>query len=282
VGFSESELVYGRAGDMDLAGVLYRPEGDGSGPILIDVHGGAWSSGNLRSGRFYDRKLAEAGFTVLAIEFRFGPDFQHPAASADIAAAVRFVKGGLGIPYTSLGLVGSSSGGHLALYTGLLPDIPAHKTTAVVDDNASSSEISASVDFVIGLWPVSNPIARYQYVLAREQQGEETWGPHFTPDRLAQGHRAYFVTQSAMTEASIPGLLAARKHQHLPAVFIVQPELDLNVPPFINQTLHGALIDSGANVKYKLYPDVAHGFAQADGPQTDTCIADMIDFIRSQ
>lgn len=281
--FSESELVYGRAGDVELVAVLYLPERVDPGPLVIDVHGGAWSSGHLRSGRFYDRELAAAGITVLAVEFRFGPDFHHPAASADITAAIRFVKTGLGVAYTSLGLVGSSSGGHLALYTGLLPDVPEHQTTETASGGAqSSTETSATVDYVIGLWPVSNPIARYQYVLAREQQGEQTWGPNFTPDRLANGHRAYFGSQRAMTDASIPRLLAAGEQQHLPAVFIVQPELDLNVPPFINQTLHGALIDAGADVKYKLYPGVAHGFAQGEGPQTESCIKDMVDYIKSR
>ena len=82
-----------------------------------------------------------------------------------------------------------------------------------------------------------------------------------------------------MNEASIQRILALNKFQDLPRVFVVQPELDLNVPVFMTESLHGALLDAGADVKYKLYRDVAHGFASSEGPQTGSCIEDMIKFI---
>ena len=279
--FTETELIYGRAGSVELQGLLYRPLNSPPFPMVIDIHGGAWSSGHLKSGGYYDRKLAEAGICVLSINFRHGPDFHHPAASADIAAAIRFVKSELGIAYSSLGLVGSSSGGHLSLYTSMLPDIDEHSTTSITTGRTLSipTGVSAVVDFVIALWPVSDPIARYLYVLARIRDGEESWGPMFTPDRLAQGHLAYFQTLKAMHQASIPRLLSAREYQSLPRILIVQPELDLNVPVFINQTLYGALLDIDADATYELYTGVPHGFVREDSPQTRACINSMIDFI---
>jgi len=82
-----------------------------------------------------------------------------------------------------------------------------------------------------------------------------------------------------MSEASIQRLLSASEQQCLPGVFVVQPEPDLNVPIFMSQTLTGALEDAGADVLYKLYPGVAHGFAHAEGEQTAACIDDMVSFI---
>ena len=268
---NEIKLVYRSIDGVELEGLLYQPDGPPPYDLVIDVHGGAWSSGHYESGRFYATKLAEAGICVFAINFRHGPDFSHPSASSDIAAAIRFAKSALGIEYTQIGLVGSSSGGHLALYTSLLPNVAAHQEEA--------ADISAEVDFVIALWPVSNPLARYQYVLAWEQAPQETLGPNFTPDRLARGSMSYFRSREAMNEASIQRILALNKFQDLPRVFVVQPELDLNVPVFMTESLHGALLDAGADVKYKLYRDVAHGFASSEGPQTGSCIEDMIKFI---
>lgn len=278
---SERQLVYGRAGEVELEGLLYVPDQHDPGPLVIDVHGGAWASGHYKSDRFYNRRLAEAGITVLAINFRHAPEFKHPAAPADIAAAVRYARTRLRSDFSSIGLVGSSSGGHLALYTGLLPDHAAHQTTAI--ESASgytlSEGVSAEVDFVVGLWPVSVPLARYHYAVARAHQGRDTWGPNFTPDRLASSTLAYFGSHEAMDKASIPGILARAENSHLPRILLVQPELDLNVPVFINQQLHGALIEAGADVTCKLYPGVAHGFAQGPGPKTDECIEDLIRFI---
>ena len=139
---NETKFVYRSVEGLELEGLLYKPDGPPPYDLVIEVHGGAWSSGHYESGRYYDTKLAEAGICVFAINFRNGPDFSHPLASSDIAAAIRFAKSSLGIEYKQIGLVGSSSGGHLALYTSLLPNVAAHQ-----DD---STDISAEVDFVIG------------------------------------------------------------------------------------------------------------------------------------
>ena len=223
--------------------------------------------------RNYDRKLAAESFCVLAIDFRQGPDHQHPAASADICAAIRFAKQTdmLGFNPARVGLIGSSSGGHLALLAGIKPNIGEHQGTLINTRNGfiNADNENAAVEFVVALWPVSNPIARYQYARAREQDDPSTWGPNFTPSRLAQGHLAYFSNQEAMSEASIQRILAAREFQSLPRTLIVQPALDLNVPVFMSQTLVGALLDAGCEVTYKLYQDVAHGFAHVESEQTN-------------
>ena len=277
---TESELTYARNGEQALLAVLYQPERPNN-TFLIDVHGGAWSSGDRKSGRYYDRRLAETGITILAIDFSDGPEHHHPAASADVCAAVRFVR----THYASdkLGLIGSSSGGHLALLAALKPDVPEHRATEIASGTTFiSSETTAGVDFVIALWPVSNPIARYQYVTAWAQQDKQLWGSRFQPDRLAEGHLAYFTNTDNMNEASIQRILQAGEHQALPPVFIVQPALDQNVPVFMSETLLGAILDAGGEALYRVYPDVPHGFAHVAGPQTEQCLEDIQEFINIQ
>jgi acetyl esterase/lipase len=57
----EDDFVYARAGDTELRAHTYRPKHDATLPAIIDVHGGAWSSGDRMSGALYDRALATAG-----------------------------------------------------------------------------------------------------------------------------------------------------------------------------------------------------------------------------
>lgn len=268
--YTEREYIYKRDGNLELSALVYRPNAhrDAKLPLIIDIHGGAWSSGHRKSGRHYDRLLAAAGNCVVAIDFRQGPDFKHPASVVDILAAIQWCSNAppFDVKPASIGLVGSSSGGHLALYAALDPD-------------EIDREAAARIDYVIALWPVSNPLARYQYVTARLHEDPATF-TRFAPDRLKAGHEAYYSSMQQMHDAAIGNLLLSGRHGELPPVFIVQPEQDQNVPVMMSQTLAGAFELAGGDVAYKLYPGVAHGFAHTEGPQTDACIADMIAFIQ--
>lgn len=270
--FTETEQAYTRRDAEDLMCVVYRPDtaSRASVPVVVDVHGGAWSSGHRKSGRHYDRALAQAGICVVAIDFRQGPDHKHPAAIEDIADAIRWTKHDLDVDAAGIGLIGSSSGGHLAMFAALNPD-----------EHGSRADVSACVDHVIALWPVSNPVARYQYATARLHEDPSTF-VRFAPERLKAGHDAYFVDRQQMSDAAIQNVLLSEKFSHLPPVFIVQPELDQNVPVMMSQTLAGAWELAGGRVTYKLYEGVEHAFAHAEGEKTDECIADMIEFIRAQ
>jgi len=275
----KSEVIYGDAGDLALVATLYLPRRrEQPMPLIIDIHGGAWSSGGRGAGEHYDQSLCAAGMAVLAIDFRQGPEHQHPSGSADVACAVRFARQHAtqwGITPSSIGLVGSSSGGHLALLAALSPNTSDHQSST---PRGTLVDADARVDWVIALWPVSNPLARYHYVIARLPEAAQT-RPVFKPDRLLQGHQAYFSSEQDMEDAAIQHILMSGEFQQLPSLFIVQPELDQNVPIFMSQTLFGAWQQAGGDACYKLYPGVAHGFAHREGEQTELCIADMIRFI---
>ena len=88
--FTEQDLDFAQADGITLQGTLYRPAvTDGADlPVLIDIHGGVWSSLHRKAGRYYCRELASRGLCVFAIDFRQGPEFKHPTASSDVAAAV--------------------------------------------------------------------------------------------------------------------------------------------------------------------------------------------------
>ncbi len=259
----EHDEIWSRFDDLDFQVRIYRPtDVEGPLPAVLDVHGGAWTTGDRTNGALYNRALAEAGFLVAAIDFRHGPRFQHPAASEDVANAVRWLRQNhmrLGLNPDSIGLLGSSSGGHLALLAGIVPDRYR---------NAQSSAIAATVSYIIALWPVSDPWYRYRY--ARRAHIE----------RLVAAHETYYGTESAMREASVPRLVTAGEAEVLPPTLIVQPGEDGNVPIEMTFDLLRAWQGRNGYIEYAHFPEQPHAFGHRPSDATTTLVKVLIAFAR--
>jgi acetyl esterase len=271
----EDDFIYARAGGVELRAHSYRPKTSGLRAAIIDVHGGAWSSGDRMQGAHYDRALASSGLYVLAIDFRQAPAAQHPAANRDISAAVRYLRANatqLSIDPASIGLVGSSSGGHLAMLAGLLPSSDQHRGTEISNGGGFVlvDDADASVRYVIALWPVSDPAHRYEYA-KRVGRGE-----------LLKSHDAYFGSFEAMHRASVPRVLRAKEATQLPPLFVVQPGNDANIPREMTFDLISAYQDAGGRVDYQFYPNRAHAFGHRASEDTDRLVAAMRDFIAAE
>src|SRR3989442_2179531 len=127
----ESDVPFAKPLGLELLARVYRPK---NGPMqnlpaLVDVHGGAWNANDRTVGAQHGRGLAACGLVVVSLDFRQGPDHQHPAASADVAAGVRWARANareLQIDAGRIGLTGHSSGGHLALLVSVTPGAEAH------------------------------------------------------------------------------------------------------------------------------------------------------------
>jgi hypothetical protein len=63
---------------------VYMPEKQGKFPALLDVHGGAWTSGGCSDNEKIDLSLAASGMVVFAIECRKAPTYTYPAQVVDI------------------------------------------------------------------------------------------------------------------------------------------------------------------------------------------------------
>jgi acetyl esterase/lipase len=249
---------------------------------LVDVHGGAWARLDRTAGAQHGRALAACGLVIVAVDFRQGPDHQHPAASADVAAAVRWVRAHarrLGVDPARVGIIGSSSGGHLALLVGVKPGAPEHAGTPIVLPDGSL-DVAASDDavaFVLALYPVADPLARYRYVLGRKDEPADPSG--FDAGRLIASHQGYFKNEAAMADASVTRIVGAGQARALPPVWVAQPELDDNVPAAITEALVRAYAGAGGHIERVHFPGARHGFIQRASPDTDKCIALMRDFI---
>src|SRR4051794_30454997 len=108
-----------------LAADVYRPHGAGPFPGMLVVHGGAWRIGARIDLAALAQKLAENGYTAVAIDYRLAPTYKFPAQIHDCQAAVRWMRSHaseLKIDPTRIGGFGYSAGGHLVTLLGTLDD----------------------------------------------------------------------------------------------------------------------------------------------------------------
>src|SRR5229473_5026783 len=118
------DIEYDRPEGTPLLARFYGPEGEPPFPAVLEVHGGAWTSGDRFNNVAIAEYLAAHGIVVLSIEFRMPPAGRYPETVADVNFGIRFLKANAEKFATRRELVGglgTSSGGHLLLLNALRP-----------------------------------------------------------------------------------------------------------------------------------------------------------------
>ena len=106
---------------------VYRPQGAGPFPALLDLHGGAWNNKDRKAEEPMDRALAASGVLVVAIDLTLAPEAPYPASVQDANYGVRWLKAKAASwngDASRLGIYGSSSGGHVAQLLAMRPHDP--------------------------------------------------------------------------------------------------------------------------------------------------------------
>jgi acetyl esterase len=283
----ETDTPFARPAGAELLARIYRPRGAADRPFgaVVYVHGGAWARLDRTADAIMCGALAASGVVVVALDFRQAPDHRFPVASADVAAGVRYARahaGRLGGDPARIGLLGSSSGGQLALLHAVRPDAPQAAGTPIVrpDGSLDPAPSDARVAFVVALYPVADPLARYHYALSREHEPPPPSG--FDAKRLIASHRAFFADEAAMEAASVTRIVSAGLATALPSIWVAQPDLDDNVPAAITEAFVKAYQGAGGAVEHAHFPGARHGFVQQASPDTDRCVTLVRDFIGRQ
>jgi acetyl esterase len=99
---------------------LYRPQGGTSAlPVLLYVHGGGWTFGDVDSHDRCMRILAqESGAAVLGFDYRLAPEHPFPAALDDTRAALAWIRAHgarSGLDAGRIAIGGDSAGANIAL-----------------------------------------------------------------------------------------------------------------------------------------------------------------------
>lgn len=191
------EIEYLRHGERPLGLKLFRPSGKGPFPLVIDLHGGAWTKGDPSECDDRAAVLARSGIAVAALSFRHAAD-GYPTSLVDINYATRWAKANaerLGTRPDMIGLCGQSSGGHLGMLSAMRPADPRYAAIALP---AGSPAVDATVRCVGMLWPVINPLSRYRHAL-RLRAGANP--PGWTAD-IPERHDIYWGTEAKMAEGN--------------------------------------------------------------------------------
>jgi acetyl esterase/lipase len=246
------DIEYLRHGDEPLLARLYRPTGQGPFPALIDVHGGAWASGDRLNNAPLDEALAKSGIVVLAVDFRMPPKHRYPESIADIHFSLRWLKAHaqeFGSRRELVSALGTSSGGHQLLLAALKPGDPRYASVPLREAPGED----AGLPYIVLCWPISDPLARYRMV---REKGNT---------RLVEAHDAYWASEAEMAEGN-PLLILERGEAvtPLPPAVIVQGTADDNVTPDMADRFASAYRARGGQIELHKFAGQPHTFIVRD------------------
>lgn len=110
---------------QELMGDIIRPDNDQIYPAVIMIHGGGWTRRARNDMDSLSQTVAESGFVVFNVSYRFAPEFQFPAQVHDIQLAAKWLRENAadhGLNPQQIATWGYSSGAHLAAMLGVIGD----------------------------------------------------------------------------------------------------------------------------------------------------------------
>jgi acetyl esterase/lipase len=127
----DADISYAGHGTKNLLDIWRRPDLDPAGraPVLLQVPGGAWASGDKR-GQAHPlmSHLAELGWVCVAINYRLSPKATWPDHIIDVKRAIAWIKAHI-VEYGGnsdfVAITGGSAGGHLSSLAALTANDPA-------------------------------------------------------------------------------------------------------------------------------------------------------------
>ena len=266
---SERDIQYLDANGTTRLVRIYQPEGPGPFPILLSVHGGAWTDKDHTDNAVTSRPLAASGIVVAAIGLRTAPGFPYPAMVQDTNYAVRWLKVHAidfnGDP-DRIGGIGYSSGGHTLPLAAMRPKDPRYGALPL----EGGIGLDAKLSWMIMCWPVVDSYARFVFAKLR---GAE---------RLVENSLGYFLDEDSMHEGNPQELLDRGEQVDLLPTLVIHGTADENVPIEHAERFVESYKAAGADVELERFEGQPHGFANEPGPQTDRLVAMVKAFVAKQ
>lgn len=250
------DVEYRRDGATPILAKMFLPKGNGPFPMMVDLHGGAWCNSDRAADDMINEALARSGVVVAALDFRMPPSASYPGSLQDIHYGVRWLKARAkefkGNAAT-VGIMGSSSGGHQAMLVGMRPTdarYSAHKLEG-------GDKIDACVQACVLMWPVIDPLGRYQYAKKIKAAGgadaEEV-------GRVLPSHDKFWVTEAAMAEGAPANALEKGETVELPPTLVVQGAADKMHPRDHLERFTAAYKKRGGPIEVEWYEGEISGF----------------------
>ena len=221
------DVEYLRHGDKAFLAKVFKPQGNGPFPVMIELHGGAWVNGTRENGNVGNEALASNGIIVVALDFRVPPEASYPASLADIHYGIRWAKAHAGEwngNGDNIGAMGTSSGAHQAMLLGMRPSDSRYSALSLTN---GASDVDGTLGCVIMVSPVIDPLGRYHYAKGIR---EDIKPPESVGERTVRMHDMYWVTEEAMAEAAPARILARGEKTELPPTLCLAREYEAAHP----------------------------------------------------
>ena len=245
-------VVDGWEGKLDL---YLPPAGTKPAPLVINIHGGGWNHG-VKESQSGVNTFFKAGFAVANIEYRLTGQAKAPAAVEDSRCALIYLvkhAGELNIDTRKIVVMGGSSGGHLALMTGLLGND--HR----FDNNCKRTE-NIQVAAIIDKYGITDV-------------WDWAYGPNIT-SKSATSWLGDKARDEAFAKSVSPLHYITKKS---PPIFIVHGDADPTVPYQQSADLYKKLQELGVVSQFIIVPGGLHGkFPEERNREVNKAIMDFI------
>lgn len=273
--FDIEDVEYLRHGERPLLARLFKPRGRGPFPLIVEVHGGAWCRGTRLNNQVVHEKLAQSGVVVAAVDFRMPPDVGYPDTIADVNYAVRWFKSRaleLRSEPHRVGLLGTSSGGHIAMLVAMKP----HDRRYAALQITGTPAVDSTVGCVVLGWPVIDPLGRYHHALKLKEGGDPALADHVAGD-----HLKFWGTETAMAEGSTTIALERGDEVRTPPVLYLQGTEDYNHPRANLDRFVAAYRKAGGKVELHLYEGEKQLFIaqRPDSPASLDALEKIAEFV---
>lgn len=263
------EVEYRRSEQRALIARIYQPQGQGPFPVLLDLHGGAWSRKDRYANEPMARAVAAAGMLVVSPDLRISSEAPYPAAVQDAHYAIRWLKHqapALNGDPTHLGVLGSSSGGHVAQLLAMKPNDP--KYAAIPYPEAP--QLDATFSYIATRSPISDPIARRAQA---ERKGNK---------QMLKNSDTFFSAPGAIEEGNPQAILDRGEKVRLLPMLIMQGGLDDNVIPPIQEKFAATYRAAGGKCQLEVFANSEHEWTGVPSPEADRSHRMVMAFIARQ
>jgi len=231
--------------------VPYKPKWNGQKyPLIVFITGSAWYKQDMYSQIPALGRLAERGYAIASVVFRESTIAPFPAQVQDTKAAIRFLRSkaeDFHFDTEKVFVFGGSSGGHIALLTGVTENISELDTNLYPQ---YSCKVNGIIDF----------FGPTDILVCRDEFSKDKMNPkkHTPTEDLLGGFDVHSVPKLAK-KASCKAYID--KNIPIPPILILHGSDDDSVPPHQSMLLYNKLKEEGKEVTFYSVQGAKHGGA---------------------